>query len=340
MPPPTEVVQQPSLSDGCRTTRVTTLGDRYVTVALGDPRRNLALLANAQRGRVARHQLIAAGWTERMIRTALANGQLSRVHGAVYLVGHQTDVELGREIAALLAVGDDAVLTGVSVLMAHRVIPPDPARSIDVATIGGRQARNRDGITVHRYGALIRGDLRFINGVPMTTVERALLDAAAELTPRQLEHAVDEALARRLTSRTKIRELLDRTAGRAGQKHLKVLLDARRPSSRTVQEAAELALTLIREAGLPEPATEVSFDEFRADFHWRRAGVVFEVDSYSWHGLVRSNFNRDRRKDRIFRRQGLIVVRASYDNLKDEPLAVIADLAATIAEGLAARQAA
>ena len=182
---------------------------------------------------------------------------------------------------------------------------------------------------MHRYADT--PPVRIVKGLPMTTVERALLDAADELSGRELERAVDEALAARLTSRTKLRETAERAVGRRGRAELLALADARRPGSLTKREAAELALGLIRAAHLPEPETEVTLFGFAADFFFSESGVVLEVDSYAYHGLIRANFNRDRRKDRVYRQHGLEVVRVTADELNTTPLVFISDLAAAIA---------
>ena len=59
---------------------------------------------------------------------------------------------------------------------------------------------------------------------------------------------------------------------------------------------------------------------------------MFEVDGFGVHGLIRSNFVRDRRKDRVFRDHGLDVVRAAADELEDQPLQIVAHLTRTITE--------
>jgi very-short-patch-repair endonuclease len=300
----------------------------------------MALIAGHQRGQISTGQLLAAGWSRQMIKTAVKHGLLRRIYQGVYTVGHEAHIEFGSETAAVLAVGEDAVLTGLTVLMAHKIVPHDPKRPIDVALITDRRPRQRPGIRLHRYSRLTQRDLRIVKGIPMTTVERALLDAAPELTARQLERAVDEAVALRLTSRTKVRDLMANTDVRKhGQKHLTALADARRPSSSTDSDPAELALLLIRQAGLPEPETEVQMYGFKADFFWSKAGVVLEVDGFRVHGLIRQNFVRDRRKDRTFRAHGLEVVRVATEELEDKPLAIIADLAMIIARRLAERAA-
>jgi very-short-patch-repair endonuclease len=268
-----------------------------------------------------------------MLATACRRQQLFRIHRAVYGVGADIPIPLGRETAALLSC-PGLVLVGISVLAAHNLVPADPRRDVDVC---GR-SRSRPGIRVHRYSDLTPDQIRIAKGLPMTTVERALLDAADE-PGFELERAVDEALAAHgtgRTSRTKLREVAEAATGRIGQTELITLADARRPSAETRQAAAALALKLIREAGLPEPLTEQTLFGFPADFFFAEAGLVLEVDSYSFHGLIRANFNRDRRRDRVHRQHGLEVVRVTYDELCQTPLIFIADLAAALACRLAA----
>ncbi|MBO0768206.1 MAG: type IV toxin-antitoxin system AbiEi family antitoxin domain-containing protein [Solirubrobacterales bacterium] len=286
-------------------------------------------VATAQHGAISRGQLLAAGLTPKMVKHALASGRLLNLHRGVYAAGHLAETPLQREAAALLASG--GVLSGLSVLSAAKAVPPDSRRPVDVA-VRTRRPHSRPGIRVHRYGDLTPSQVKIVDGLPMTTLERALLDAADDLTGLDLERAVAEALAAKLTSRTKLRETAASAPGRRGAAELLALADGRRPTAQTKLAAAALALKLIRQAGLPEPETEVTlYEGFTADFFFPRQGVVLEVDSFAWHGLVRQNFNRDRRKDRVFRAHGLEVVRVTADELRDTPLVFIADLTRTLA---------
>jgi very-short-patch-repair endonuclease len=298
----------------------------------------LGEIAAGQRNRASGPQLAAAGFSARMINTAVSRGEFHRAHRGVFVIGADFPSELGRETSALL-VAPGLVLVGLSVLAAVGVVPPDLSRPVDVCR-RATHLGNRPGVRVHRYGGLQPSDIRIVNGLPMTTVERALLDAADELGGRELERAVDEALAARLTSRTKLRETTERAVGRRGQLELLALADARRASKQTKREAAELALRLIRAAGLPEPQTEVSLFGYTADFFFAESGVVLEVDSFAYHGLIRSNFNRDRRKDRIYRQHGLEVVRVTADELMQTPYLFVSDLSAAITRRLEAKRAA
>lgn len=63
-------------------------------------------------------------------------------------------------------------------------------------------------------------------------------------------------------------------------------------------------------------------------------GINVEIDGYPWHS-TRDDLNRDRARDMHLASLGVVVIRITADQLEDEPMLVIARLAAAFA--LAAR---
>ena len=74
--------------------------------------RELARLANAQHGVVTRAQLLDAGVTPAEIKPPSAQGRALRVHRGVYRVGHRAPSVEARYLAAVLACGEGALLSG------------------------------------------------------------------------------------------------------------------------------------------------------------------------------------------------------------------------------------
>lgn len=288
-------------------------------------------IAQAQRGRVSREQLRLAGLTPAMIRSRLSAGWLRPVYPGVYIVGPADDVEFGREVAALLLCHLDAVLSHSS-SAALWALPVPAGPTVHVMVTSKRQPRVRPELQVHRSRCLPPADVTTKHGLPLTTPARTLLDLADLLSPRQLERALDEALAQRITSRTKLYELLARSGpGRRGAPILLKLLAAQNPPAITRSEAEERLLALIVAAHLPRPEVNVRVHGYELDFFWRDAGVVAEVDGIQWHstpGAVR----RDRRKDAVLARHGLVVIRITWEQITGEPLAVVARLTRAIIE--------
>ena len=70
--------------------------------------------ADRQHGVVSREQLLAGGWTPRMVAHAIKTGRLRPVYRGVYAVGHTALRRHGWWQAALLTCGDGSALAARS----------------------------------------------------------------------------------------------------------------------------------------------------------------------------------------------------------------------------------
>jgi very-short-patch-repair endonuclease len=89
-------------------------------------------------------------------------------------------------------------------------------------------------------------------------------------------------------------------------------------------------LELVRAAGLPLPRVNARVHGYEVDFLWPQAALIVEVDGYRFHSS-RAAFERDRVRDVRLQAHGLEVQRVTWRRMVQEPLAVIAELAAAIA---------
>ena len=300
-------------------------------VVAGTPEERIATLGTAQYGRVARWQLRDAGFTDDMIRSRANNGTLIRVGQGVYAVGHVAPVQFAGEVAALLMAPPGTLLshlTAARMWRLHNPTSPVPL-PVDILVHDGG-GRRRPGIREHRTEQGYRLGQVFVHDLPLTTPEQTLLDIAPLVSTRELERALDEALALGLTSRQRVSEASRRDLRRPGSATLRALTASRGPLSRTRSQAEERFLALIREAELPPPEINVRLHGFTVDFFWRQAGVVVEIDGYRWHSS-RSAFERDRRKDVTMRDAGLSLTRLTWEAMDRRPLAIVAGLARDLA---------
>jgi Protein of unknown function (DUF559)/AbiEi antitoxin C-terminal domain len=194
----------------------------------------------------------------------------------------------------VLACGPGAFLAGVSAAAAYE-IRRSSSRTIHVLV--GRNGRmRREGIRLHWQRAIPADEVTQLDGLPITTPARTLLDlAAGGLRGRALEAAVDAAERKRLLDFADLHELLARYPGRRGTPALKAVL-ARYRGGDTRSLLEEIVAGLCDTHDLPRPLENCVIEGKVRDFYWPRAGLVVEADSYTWHRSP-SALDDDRERD-------------------------------------------
>lgn len=119
-------------------------------------------------------------------------------------------------MAAVLAVGPQAALSHRDAAALHGLRSPHEGRS-DVTTTS--QAKSTRAIRVHQTVALTSLDVTTLDGIPVTTVSRTLLDLAEVLPQHQLAAALSEAERQNVLDVHAIEAALRRTWGRRGRGH-------------------------------------------------------------------------------------------------------------------------
>jgi very-short-patch-repair endonuclease len=314
---------------------VKVLGSGRLLPVSGGRDERVAAIAGAQRGRVTSAQLLQAGLSRHVTAGMVTAGRMQREHRGVFVVGHAAAIPLGREAAALLACGWEALLSrGTAAALWGMVRTGNGRAPVEVTIVGAWTRRQRRGIVSHRSHLITPRDAAVKDGLPVTSPAWTLLDLAASATPRQLERALDEALAQRLVSPTKLRELLGRTHGHPGRRSLTQLIADWGPSTITRSEAEERMLALIRAAQLPAPQVNVRVCGYEVDLYWPAEKLVVEVDGFQWHS-GRVAFERDRRKGMALAAAGTDLVRVSWTQLEHGAVSVAAAIAAAIARARA-----
>ena len=293
--------------------------------------RTIADLAERQHGVVARRQLLSLGMSSKAIEVRLRRGSLHRVHRGVYKVGYRRISRRGRWLAAVLACGPPAVLSHGSAGCLHGFLTPGFDR-LEVTMPAGPRAR-RPGIVCHGYD-LAPDEFAELDGIPVTSLFRTLLDLAGALERRQLERAWKEVEVRRLTDTVPLAVLLDRHPTKPGAGALRRLAFRAEPVALTRSELEERFLRLLRSGGLPLPRFNASVHLrgrfFELDCLWEPQRLVAELDGGAVHGTDRA-FESDRRRDRTLLAEGYRTIRVTWAQLHDEPAQVVADLRSALA---------
>ncbi|HET9720819.1 MAG TPA: type IV toxin-antitoxin system AbiEi family antitoxin domain-containing protein, partial [Solirubrobacteraceae bacterium] len=297
---------------------------------VGGPDEQMAAVAAMQRGRVGNRQLTTAGMNANMIRHRVRRGTLHRLFRTVYAVGHPGKVELGDATAALLAYGEGASLGYRSGVWIWGFIRREPD-GVDVLLRPGGTAKSRPGIRVHRSTTITAADIVIHRGLPVVKPALALLQFGDVAEAREVELAVDEALASKAVSRTKLREAVTlHGAGRRGGSLICELAGVRL-SSITRSGGEERLRNLILSSGLPIPEMQARLYGFEGDYYWEEAAYVVEFDGFDVHS-TRSAWRRDRLKDRVFAANGIRLDRFTWEDITEQPLATIAHISRQIAE--------
>lgn len=274
----------------------------------------IAALAGGQGGVVARPQLVALGLSGSGVDRRLRAGRLHPLHRGVYSVGHRVVGVVGRRWGAVLACGEGAVLSHGSAAAAWD-LRPSAAPAIDVTVGPGGRARRR-GIRVHWRVAPAPDEITALDGLPITTPARTLLDLAASgLRGRPLEAALDRGELLGLVDFTELRGLLARYPGRPGTSSVDAVLSWYGVGTMNTRSALEeLVLALCDSHGIPRPSVNVVVEGKERDFVWPRSRLVVEADSYTWHRSPAA-LNDDRERDVTLTLAGYRVLRFTWQQV-------------------------
>lgn len=261
-----------------------------------------------------------------MIQTRMNTKLLKPLHQGVYQVGPLPPEHLW-ERAAILACGPGALVSHRSAAGLWKLLPASDGAPVDLL-VRGAECR-RKGIRSRRVKDLSPEEVSEVDGIPVTSPPRTVLDLAGVAEPREVEQALAKAEREKLTTYAAVRSLLDRRPNRPGVRTLRRLLDAASEPALTRSEAEERFLALIRKARLPVPETNVAVGRYEVDFLWRRHRLAVEVDGYAFHSS-KGKFEGDRRRDADLAAQGLRVVRVTWRQIVHEPEATLVRLARII----------
>jgi very-short-patch-repair endonuclease len=193
-------------------------------------------------------------------------------------------------------------------------------------TVPGGTRRNRNGIVIHRVRALHPDDRAVVEGIPVTSVARTLLDCAAVMPARQLERAVEEAERLRLFDLRAVERLLTRSRGHKGRRALlAAIAEAAHDVPWTRSELEKQFLRLCRHAALPQPAVNAWVEGHEVDAAWLERKLLVELDGVESH-YTRAAFERDRKRDIALQLAGYRVVRVTQRRIQREAGQIVGEI--------------
>jgi len=289
---------------------------------------DLTTLTRAQRGLISHRQALTCGLSDHGIRHRIANGTWERIHRGLYLVSGNTIDRHHEILGAILRVGGPAWASHSTAAELWE-LPIRPPTSVEITTPLGRLVRQQ-GIRAHRSGRISENDVRVVDGIPVLSGARTVLDLSGRVGVRELGRIMDDGLRRRVFTLAALhavfRELPYEAPGRSPATMRKVL------AARTVgfhpgdSELERTVLQAILDAGLPEPISQhpvkLGRNTYRLDLAYPDHKIAIEVDGFAFHH-DRGTFDRDRQRQNDLVTAGWTVLRFTARSTPEEIAATV-----------------
>ena len=192
---------------------------------------------------------------------------------------------------------------------------------VTVTRIGNRGREHSRGLHVS-YSLTLRGQITEHEGIPITTVERTIIDLWPHLSPRARSRLLREGLRLGATAAPRMQSAIRAHRGRRGVASLRVEVEklAGLRLERCRSDAEAWAVALIADAGLAAPARQRGIAGEEADLSWPAARLIIELDGPSYHVLR----DTDIRKMKAWRAAGFDVQRLPTPAVYAEPERLLA----------------
>ncbi len=178
-----------------------------------------------------------------------------------------------------------------------------------------------DGVATHRPTDHRRLRPQRRDGIRCTNPLRTLVDLGA-VAPDLVEAFLGHALAARLVSIRAATTALHQHAerGRSGITALRDAIETWAIDAKPADSLLEAAFVrLVRRHRLPEFVFHPIVEGWEVDFRFVGTPLIVECDGWTSHGLDRSQFERDRRRDADLAAAGFVVLRCTYRAITAEP---------------------
>ena len=254
-----------------------------------DAQERLNLIVRAQHGAFSRAQARSCGFSARMIKRRVDQGDWELLHPRV-LTLPSIPPSWHRDISAACLWGFPAFASGIAAGFLYD-LPLDHDPPVEILTLN-RKLVPHAGIKVHVTARLPEEHRSAIDGIPVTSIERTLMDLCARLPRRRAAIALDNALLRGLTTLGGVDHFLQVAArrGRNGCGILRSMIKDRIGLETPPTSPLETVIyEMLVESRLPMPRLQFTIrgprGRFiaRPDFVYPQQKLIIEGHSKLWH---------------------------------------------------------
>jgi very-short-patch-repair endonuclease len=276
-------------------------------------------VAAEQGGVIRREQAIEAGLSRHQIDSRLKSSKWAAVSkGGYRLIALNGGLEIARAAAAVLP---SAVVSHFSAAQVHMMsfVPIDRAS----VTVKSHTTHRFPGAEIFRCIDMRQQHIEDWRGLPVTTIERTVVDLASAVSLRHLAVIVDELLASRRTTLDALDGVLGDVAkkGKPGVRAMRSILEGRSGGRQRQTKLEALGARILRSAEFPRFEVEYPLpwdSDRRYDVAFVAAQLAIEWDSFRWHSQERM-FRSDRERDRDAMEHGWIVLRFTWQDVTETP---------------------
>lgn len=281
-------------------------------------------LLRRQHGLITRGQALEAGLTEHEIRYLLRSQRLERIGHCLYgAPGHRASWR--RDLwAAWLHAGPGSVISHHSAGRLRGF--PECEAGRRQLIVPDKRRHPPDGVQWFRITDLDDADADLVDGLPVTTPTRTVVDLAGDIRIARLRLLVERGVIERQFTIEGVGATLGRVRrkGKPGVRALSVVLDDLGPGERVPRSELERLLDAVIElSGLPAPAREHPLPgagpvEGFVDRCWPEACLIVEADGRRWHER-RQQMVRDHDRDLQAQVAGYETTRLMWEQLRHDP---------------------
>ena len=293
---------------------------------------------NQQHGLISRRQALAAGMTDAQIGWRLRTGQWEGVGRGVYR--HTVSPETPRSRLLAVCLACNGVASHRSAAALHGIDGYELDR-IEVLVPWQRRPTIR-GARFHRTTQMHLAKPIDRDGIPCTGIGRTVLDVAAVVDRKQLDHTIDAVLRQGLLRLSDLYTVLvtHSRQGRTGCGPFREALDERRGDDMIPLSAwSRMVSDLLADFGLERPVFEHRICDpsgellAQVDLAYPSDRLAIELDSKRWH-LNSVSFERDPRRRNALTVAGWTVLTFTWSDYVDRPNQLCNTVAELLAPGV------
>ncbi len=266
------------------------------------------------RGFFTREEAVAAGWTERAIRTQLKSGVWRKLAPGRYVEAHIFN--------ALTPPGQHRFTALAAAHGRNRVVRRDSAACVHGLDV----ARTPRVVSTRHLTEFDPSDVMRVGDTSVTTPAYTVIDCARYLSPREGLVVADSALRQRLASLDDLGQQLAAVPenGKGAGRATLVVSEADARAETAIESISRYEFIA---AGLPRAALNSWIGNRRVDFLWERYKVIGEADGIGKYGKteeqIRTNLRAERLRQRQLEDAGYMFVRWLWDEIWNTPHVVV-----------------